>query len=69
MYEGRRVISLFVDDILVQLSSPEQSLVQLFSLLEQYGLFSGYKLNVSKTQILSFNYSLSENVKERYNLN
>ncbi len=28
---------MFVDDILVQLSSPAQSLVQLFSLLEQYG--------------------------------
>lgn len=68
MKGGEQKISLFADDILIQLSSPEQSLVHLFSLLDQYGSFSGYKLNVSKTQILSFNYSPSENVKKRYNL-
>lgn len=59
-------ISLFADDILVYLSSPEQSLVQLFSTLEQYGSFSGYKLNVLKTQILSFKYCPSVNMKKNY---
>ena len=60
---GEQKISLFADDILIQLSSPEQSLTHLFyttlfrshlfSLLDQYGSFSGsLKLNVSKTHNL-----------------
>lgn len=67
--KGEQKISLFADDILKQLSSPEQSLIHLFSRLDQYGSFSGYKLNVSKTQILCFNYSPSKDVKRRYSLN
>ena len=43
-------MSLFADDVLVYLTDPEQSLVQLFSLLEQYGSFSGYK---HKSSLLS----------------
>ena len=49
---GEQKISLFADDILIQLSSPEQSLTHLFSLLDHYGSFSGYKLNVSETHNL-----------------
>lgn len=44
--------------------------MQLFSLLDQFGSFSGYKLNVSLILLsFSFNYSPSENIKKRYNLN
>lgn len=50
-------ILLFADDILLYLSNPEQSFTHLISLLEKYGSFSGYKLNVSKTQVLCFGYS------------
>ena len=37
------------------------------SSLEQYGLYSGYKLNVHKTQTLSYNFFPQENVRKRYN--
>lgn len=38
------------------------------SLLEKYEYYSGYKLNISKTQILSLNYSPSRQIREAYNL-
>lgn len=52
MYGRELIILLFADDVLVYLTDPEQSLARLLELLEQYGSFSGYKLNVPKTQIL-----------------
>lgn len=68
MNGGEQIISLFADDVLVYLSDPEQSLTRLLELLEQYGSFSGYKLNVPKMQILCFKYSPSVNVKYKHNL-
>ena len=50
MNGGEQLILLFADDVLVYLTDPEQSLAWLFELLEQYRSFSGYKLNVLKTQ-------------------
>lgn len=36
---------------------PTQSLLVLMSFLTEYGSYSGYKLNVQKTQVLSFNHT------------
>uniref|UniRef100_A0A672ZLI1 Reverse transcriptase domain-containing protein n=1 Tax=Sphaeramia orbicularis TaxID=375764 RepID=A0A672ZLI1_9TELE len=63
------VVELFADDVICYLKDPETSLPILIHNLEVYGLLSGYKLNLVKTQILAMNYSPSENVKRRYNLN
>lgn len=38
------------------------------SLLEKYEYYSGYKLNISKTQILSLKYSPSRQIREAHNL-
>lgn len=49
------------------LSEPDSSLPILMASLEQYGLYSGYKLNVHKTQTLSYNFFPQENVRKIYN--
>lgn len=42
-------ICLYADDILMTISNPDSSLPKLMSCLEQYGWYSGYKLNLHKT--------------------
>jgi len=56
MGTGVHKVAAFADDILVYLKQPTQSFPELMSLLETYGSFSGYKVNIQKTQVLSFNY-------------
>lgn len=60
---------LFADDILIYLSNPTQSLPALMTCLNEFGSFSGYKLNVQKTQILSFDYNPSTDLRQKYQLN
>lgn len=50
---------LYADDILITLSRPDLSLLKLMSSLKIFGYYSGYKLNIEKTQIISFNYTPS----------
>lgn len=44
-------VALYADGILVYLIEPSKSLPELFKLLEQFGKYAGYKLNIQKTQI------------------
>ena len=60
-------LCLFADDVLVTLSNPETSLPKLMSCLETYGTYSGYKLNIDKTQVLSFNYTPGKSILNKYN--
>ena len=62
------LISLFADDILVHLADPETSLPILMGILEDFNHFAGYKLNIAKTQLLSFNYLPTEEIKCKYDL-
>ncbi len=50
-------ISLFADDILVYLKDPTESLVELLETLQTFESLSGFKLNILKTQVLTFNYN------------
>lgn len=61
-------MGLFADDVICYLTDPEKSFPTLIHNLEMYGFYSGYKLNLAKTQILAMNYSPSESVRRRYNL-
>lgn len=61
-------VTLFADDILIYLEQPTQSLPIVMFCLEEYGLLSGYKLNVSKTQVLTFNYEPTPKITEKYKL-
>lgn len=60
-------LSLYADDVLVTLSNPKSSLPKLMTCLEEYGSYSGYKVNINKTQTLSFNYLPQENVRRKFN--
>lgn len=62
-------IGLFVDDVVAYLEQPNKSLPVLMNLLEKYGYLLGYKINVSKTQILTLNYTPSKEVQESFQFN
>ena len=60
------VIGLFADDIIIYLQNPDSTLPKLMVTLDEYGQKSGYKLNIVKTQILSFNYTPSKDIRRKY---
>lgn len=62
-------IALFADDVLIYLTQPTESLPALLSTLEDFGLLSGYKLNVRKTQVLTFNYVPDRAIRDRFKSN
>ena len=59
---------MFVDDVLVYLAQPTQTLPKLMDILKEYGTLSGYKLNIKKTQVITFNYDPPSCIRGRYNL-
>ena len=61
-------ISLFADDIMIYLDNPNATFAQLMQLINEFGEHSGYKINVNKTQILTFNYTPSPQIKKIYQL-
>lgn len=69
MAAGEQKLALFADDVLVTLSNPTESLPALMSVLEEYGSFSGYKLNERKTQALRAHYDPPQYLRSRYHLN
>lgn len=62
-------IGLFADDIIAFLEQPNTALPNLVQLLDVYGYMSGYKINISKTQILALNYNPSTEIQESYKFN
>lgn len=64
---------LFADDILVLMEEPEKSFLGLMTLLTEFGNLSGYKLNISKTQVMTLNFtapkSLQDNITSTGELN
>ena len=67
--EEEHKVALYADDILVYLTTPSNSLPELMKLLDSFGKYSGYKLNVQKTQVLAFNYSPPTQLKETFRFN
>ena len=58
IFKGREhELACYADDILIYLGQPTYCLPKLMRSFEQYGQLSGYKINVNKTQLLSYNYS------------
>ena len=69
MASGEQKLALFADDLLISITQPTQTLPKLMKLLEEFGSISGYKINVNKTQILTFNYDPPVSIKTIYNWN
>ena len=65
---GEQKLALFADDILVYISSPTESLPALMSVLDEYGSYSGYKINEQKTQTLSMYYDPPQYLRSRYKI-
>lgn len=47
--------SLYADDLLLYLRDPLTSIPPILSLLSSFGIFSGYKLNISKSEFFPIN--------------
>ncbi len=59
-------ICLYADDVLLFLTDPESSLPKVMYSLKKFGLYSGYKLNIHKTQTLVCNYNPSNKIRNEY---
>lgn len=59
----------FADDVLIYLSNPDRSFLHLLTYLETFGSVSGYKVNITKTQILSFNYKPNQTITSKIHIN
>ncbi len=51
-------VAMFADDVLVCQGEPERSFNELMSILLDFGKLSGYKVNISKTQVMTLNYTV-----------
>lgn len=61
-------VAMFADDVLGTLGEPEVSFDQLMDLLSEFGDLSGYRLNVSKTQVMALNFQAPQAMREKYEL-
>lgn len=50
-------LSLYADDLLLYVSDPDRSIPAILSFLKTFGSFSGYKVNISKTECYPINAS------------
>lgn len=67
--EEEHVIGLFADDIITYLQYPDSTLPKLLGIMKDYGSMSGYKVNITKTQVLPFYYNPSKVIRQEYKLN
>ncbi|CCD18005.1 hypothetical protein, conserved in T. vivax, partial [Trypanosoma vivax Y486] len=49
-------ICMYADDVLLFLANPKSSIPKLMSLLNTINFYSGYKINIQKTQTLTYNF-------------
>lgn len=61
-------LACYADDILIFMSQPTKSLPKLIYSFDYFGGLSGYKINVSKTRLLTYNYNPTDEIKNKYKL-
>lgn len=62
-------ISLYADDVLVTVKDPGSSVPLLMDILKTYGQYSGYVINMHKTQALIFHFTPTQELIDKYNFN
>lgn len=58
--QSEHVISLYVDDIMLYLTNVDSSIPALSTLLQEYGIISGYKINVNKSVSMPLNIAANQ---------
>ena len=58
-------IALYADDVLLYIRNSDVCHSALLDLLDIFTTYSSYKLNLQKTQILTFNYNRLSGLKQR----
>uniref|UniRef100_A0A1A8MV57 Reverse transcriptase domain-containing protein n=1 Tax=Nothobranchius pienaari TaxID=704102 RepID=A0A1A8MV57_9TELE len=58
-------IGLFADDVIIYLRNPDTTLPKLMKTLTEFGELSGYQLNITKTQVLTFKLLSQQSHKKR----
>lgn len=61
-------VAMFADDVLVCLGEPEGSFGELMSTLTDFGKLSGYKVNISKTQVMTLNFVAPATLRNKFNV-
>lgn len=62
-------VCLHANDVLISLGDPELGVPRLMELLQTYCDFSGYILNIEKTQALVFNVNTTVKLKTKFKFN
>uniref|UniRef100_A0A3Q3G6H4 Reverse transcriptase domain-containing protein n=1 Tax=Kryptolebias marmoratus TaxID=37003 RepID=A0A3Q3G6H4_KRYMA len=60
---GFRSDSTYADDVLLYLAEPKSTIPHLKELISQYGFYSGYKINIEKTEAMDVNGTISDITK------
>ena len=58
-------VSLYADDLLLYVSNPTASINSILDVLQTFGSFSGYKLNISKSECFPLNPAAKQILAER----
>lgn len=59
-HEEEHRVSLYADDLLLYVSDPLSSLPPILSILDSFSVFSGYRLNISKSECFPINQLATE---------
>lgn len=60
MKGGEYRVTLFADDMVLYLTKPGESLPELLDILKNFGVVSGRNINQTKSNMMAFNLSHSE---------
>uniref|UniRef100_A0A1A8CBK3 Reverse transcriptase domain-containing protein n=1 Tax=Nothobranchius kadleci TaxID=1051664 RepID=A0A1A8CBK3_NOTKA len=67
--QNEHKIGLYADDVIIYLQNPDTTFTKLMAALKEFGGKSGYKLNITKTQILTLHFRPSQSCRQEFKLN